>query len=184
MIIETIFSTVDAEGNPNFAPMGLLWGEENITVCPYRDTQTCRNLIETGRGVANLTDNALAYVQTALYQAVLPFAPARVIEGAVFLQACSWRELEVIDAAGTEDRAELRCRVVHAERRKDFLGFCRAANAVIEATVLATRLDLCDGKLVSERMAEFEAIVEKTGGAIETYALQLVQEYIRKAGKG
>ena len=27
MIIETIFSTLDANGNPNFAPMGIEWGE-------------------------------------------------------------------------------------------------------------------------------------------------------------
>ena len=60
MIIETIFSTLDAEGYPHFAPMGLLWGEEYMTVRPYRDTQTCRNLMATGCGVANVTDNVLA----------------------------------------------------------------------------------------------------------------------------
>jgi len=182
MIIETIFSTVDGDGIPNFAPMGLLWGDEHITVRPYRSTQTCRNLISNGYGVANITDNVLAYVQTALYDAVLPHLPASVIEGVIFLQACSWRELEVVDAGGTDDRAEFRCRVVHLERRKDFLGFCRAGSAVIEATILATRLDFYDKKVVEDRMVGFEAIVDKTGGAVEREALQLVREFIRKAG--
>ncbi len=181
MIIETIFSTLDAEGRPNFAPMGLLWGVDSVTVRPYRDTQTCRNLLSTGCGVANSTDNVLAYVQTALYNTVLPFSPAQAIEGIVFIQACSWRELEVEDAGGTGDRAEIRCRVVHTGRRKDFLGFCRAANAVIEAAILATRIDLLDRKVVEETMAGFDTIVEKTGGTIEKEAMKLVWEYIRKS---
>lgn len=182
MIVETIFSTVDAEGYPNFAPMGLLWGSEYLTVRPYRNTQTCRNLMATGCGVANVTDNVLAYVQTALYDAVLPYRPARTIEGAVFLQACSWRELEVVDKGGTDDRAEIRCRVVHAERQHDFLGFCRAGNAVIEATILATRLCAAERNEVEEKMSGFEEIVGKTGGAIEREAMRLVREYVVKAG--
>ena len=48
MIVETIFSTIDEDGNPNFAPMGLFWGDETVTVRPYRNTQTCRNLIDNG----------------------------------------------------------------------------------------------------------------------------------------
>jgi hypothetical protein len=180
MIIETIFSTTDAEGNPNFAPMGLLLGKEYVTVRPYRNTQTCRNLLETGCGVANITDNVLAYVQTALYDAVLPYNPARVVRGIVFIQACSWREVELVDAGGTEDRAELRCRVVHTESRRDFLGFCRAANAVIEAAILATRLDSYDGKIVNEKMIGFDTIVDKTGSLLEKEAMKLVWEYIRK----
>ena len=34
MIIETIFSTLDGAGRPNFAPMGVLWGEEEMTDNP------------------------------------------------------------------------------------------------------------------------------------------------------
>lgn len=182
MIIETIFSTVDAEGSPNFAPMGLLWGEEYITVRPYRNTQTWKNLTATGCGVANVTDNVLAYVQTALYDAVLPCRPARVVDGVVFLQACLWRELEVVDKGGSDERPEIRCRVVHTEKLHDFLGFCRAGNAVIEAAILATRLRIVESDDIEEKMAGFEMIVQKTGGAIEREALRLVREYIVKAG--
>ena len=181
MIIETIFSTVDAEGMPNFAPMGVEWGEEFCTVRPYRTTRTCGNLNASGIGVVNITDNVLSYVQTALYDGVLPFQPARVVEGVVFVQACSWRELEVVESGGSEARAEFRCRVMHAERRKDFLGFCRAANAVLEATILATRLDRNERSWVNERMVDFDRIVEKTGGVIEKEAMQLVRNFVLNA---
>jgi len=184
MIIETIFSTLDEAGKPNFAPMGLDWGEDSVVVRPFRNTDTCRNLLQTGYGVANVTDDVLAYAQCALNGDVLPFSPAGKIPGVVFEGACAWRELEVVSRGGTEERAEIQCRVVHSETRKCFLGFCRAANAVIEAVILATRLAFFDKKIVDERMAGFAEIVYKTGGAREKKALQVVEDFIRKAGKG
>ena len=89
----------------------------------------------------------------------------------------------MISQAGAGDRAEVQCRVVYSESRKDFLGFCRAANAVIEATILATRLDFYDRKIVAEKMAGYAETVDKTGGAAEKEALRVVRDFIRKRGR-
>jgi len=183
MIVETIFSTMDSEGNPNFAPMGLLWGDEFVTVRPFRNTDTCRNLLSSGYGVANLTDNVLAYVRCGLYGATLPYFQAKVAPGVVLQDACSWREMTVVLQGGSEDRAELRCRVLHKGWRRDFLGFCRARNAVLEAAILATRLAFHDKKAVYERLAHFREIVEKTGDPDEKQAFHLVEDYILRGGR-
>jgi hypothetical protein len=180
MIIETIFSTLDQSGKPNFAPMGLVWSEEFVIVRPYRDTQTCRNLLSTRYGVACISDDVLAYVQCALYDAVLPHFTAKTCPGVVLSSACSWREVEVVSEGGTNERAEIRCRVLHGGRQRDFLGFCRASNAVIEATILATRLKLCDPKVLTERMISYGEIVEKTGGDTEKQAFQMIQAYVQR----
>jgi len=182
MIIETIFSTLDETGKANFAPMGLEWGEDFITVRPFRKTRTCHNLLSSGYGVANLTDDVLAFVQCGLYAATLPNFQARVVPGVVFERACFWREMEVVSRGGSENRAELRCRVMHKGRQREFLGFCRASNAIIEATILATRLALHDRKLVEERMIRYREIVEKTGGESEKRAFQLVWDCIQPKG--
>jgi uncharacterized protein len=182
MIIETIFSTIDETGKPNFAPMGLVWGEEIITVRPFRTSQTYRNLLSGGYGVANVTDDVLAYVQCGLYDAALPHFPSKVAPGIVFQGACSWKELSVISNEGSEERAEMRCRVVHEGRQRDFLGFCRAGNAVLEAIILATRVRLLDPATVAERLAQYKEIVEKTGDENERHAFQLVHDYVRQGG--
>jgi uncharacterized protein len=182
MIIETIFSTIDETGAPNFAPMGLVWGEEYSTVRPFRSSRTYRNLISSGYGVANLTDDVLAYVQCGLYDAVLPNFPAKAAPGIVFEGVCSWRELAVISCEGSQERAEVRCRILHEGRQKEFLGFCRAANAVLEAIILATRVRFYDPKTVAEKLAWYREIVEKTGDANEKRAFQLVHDYIRQGG--
>ena len=181
MIIETIFSTLDESGNANFAPMGVVWGEEFITVLPFRNSHTCRNLLASGYGVANLTDDVLAYVRCGLYDAVLQHFAAKAVPGIVLKGACSWKELAVVSHGGDPDRADVRCRVLHTGRQKDFLGFCRASHAVLEAAILATRIGLLDPKAVADRLTQFEEIVEKTGDETERQALQLVREYVRKS---
>ena len=180
MIIETIFSTVDEMGQPNFAPMGIIWGEDELIVRPFRQSRTCHNLLASGYGVANLTDDVLAFVQSGLYDAVLPWFPASSVPGVVFQEACSWRELEVIAATGTPDRAEVRCRVVGKGWRRDFLGFNRARSAVIEAAILATRLHLHDPVTVAEALDRYEVIVKKTGDEVEKTAFECVCEFVRR----
>ena len=180
MIVETIVSTLDETGRPNFAPIGIVWDAEYVTVRPYRDTSTCRNLLATGYGVVNISDDVLAYVQCCLSNAVLPHFPARVVPGIVFDGCCSWREIEVTARNGSEERAELRCRVLYEGRRKDFLGFCRGANAVIEAAILATRLQWCDRNALMQEMARYRTVVEKTGDAAQKRAFQIIDDYVEK----
>jgi hypothetical protein len=181
MIIETIFSTLDENGRPNFAPMGVEWGEELLTVRPYRNTRTYLNLISSGYGVANLSDNALAFVKCGLYKEVLPNFPAKIIPGAIFYEACSWREMEVISEHRSGERAEVQCLVLHRGRKKDFTGFCRAANAVIEAAILATRFFLYNRETMEEKLNYYMNIIEKTGSNDEKRAFEMVREYVGSA---
>jgi len=180
MIVETIFSTVDENGGPNFAPMGVEWGEEFLTVRPFRNTRTCRNLLSTGYGVVNLADDVLAYVRCALYDAALPHFPAKTVPGVVFSGTCSWREVRLLSQSGNDERAELPCRVLYDGRQRDFLGFRRASNAIIEAAILATRLAILDRNMLAESLSHYAAIVNKTGDDIEKQAFHLVQEYVEK----
>jgi hypothetical protein len=180
MIVETIFSTVDETGKPDFAPMGIVWSGESVIVRPFRNTQTCRNLLALGYGVANFSDDALAYVQCGLYGEILPHFPANSVRGIVFQGACSWLELAVTSWGGTDARAELQCRVLSGGRQRDFLGFCRARNAVIEAAIMASRLAFINRKKAAEDLNLYMKIVDKTGDDKEKQAVQLVQDYIRK----
>ena len=184
MIIETIFSTVNEAGQPNFAPMGIDWGEDELTVRPFRQSRTCHNLIATGYGVANLTDDVLAFVQSGLYDAALPHFPASTVPGVVFQEACSWRELAVITVTGTAERAEVRCRVVGKGWRRDFLGFNRARGAVLEAAILATRLHLHDPGTVAEALDRYAVIVGKTGDEVEKTAFERIREFVQRWPSG
>lgn len=180
MIIESIFSTIGVDGQPNFAPMGVVWGEETITVRPFRQTKTYENLITSGYGVVSLTDDVRAFVQCGLYHVVLPHFAAKQVPGVVYRDACAWRELQVISQGGDEQRAEVQCRVAESRRQREFIGFCRARSAVLEAAILATRLHLLDAEWVHARLDEYETIVEKTGDENERLAFLEIRQYIRR----
>ncbi len=179
MIIEFIFSTIGVDGQPNFAPMGVVWGEETITVRPFRQTKTYENLITSGYGVVSLTDDVRAFVRCGLYHEILPHFAAKQVPGVVYQGACAWRELQVVSQGGDEQRAEIRCRVVEKGYQREFIGFCRARTAVLEAAILATRLHLLDVEWIHARLDEYETIVEKTGDENERLAFQEILQYIR-----
>ena len=181
MIIESLFSTLGPDEKPNFAPMGITWGEVDVIVRPFRDTATYRNLLATGYGVLSLTDDVLPFIQTSLYRIDLPYFPAHSVPGVVLQGACSWRELQVLPVGGTPERAEVRCRTVYEGRLREFLGFCRASAAVLEAAILATRLNAHTPEAVHEIMQHYAQIVEKTGGDNDQRAFQLVEQFIRSS---
>lgn len=176
--IEVIFSTLDEDGQPNFAPMGVTWGEKELIVRPFRNTDTCRNLVATGCSVANVTDNVLLFAQSALSDPVFPHFDARQVRSVVLKDVCYWHELIVTEVGGDDRRAEIRCRVVGQGWQRDFLGFSRAKNAVIEAAILATRLHLRDHAEVQDEYRRYQEIVDKIGGDQEREAMRYLRDYV------
>jgi hypothetical protein len=184
LIIESILTTLAADGTVNCAPMGVEWGEETIVVKPFLETTTFRNLRETGAGVVNLTDDVLLFAQAALGNPVFPYEPAVAIPGVVLRAACSWREVRVVSVDDTPPRSRIVTRVAHAGSRREFLGFNRARHAVLEATILATRLHLLPREEIAREMDRLQVIVDKTAGAREREAMALVRDHVRTATAG
>jgi len=180
MILETIVSTVDAQGRLNFAPMGITIEEERILLRPFRSALTCKNLEEIGEGVINFTDNVLLFARCAVESCVPPHRDAREVRGKVLEDVCYWKEFVVTSKDLSEERGRFWGRVVFEERARDFIGFNRARHAVIEATILATRLHLLGRGRVLEEIARLRALVDKTGRPAEREAFEFLTEYARR----
>ncbi len=181
MIIESILTTLDAGGAVNFAPMGVEWGEEEIVLKPFLETTTFRNLQANGAAVVNLTDDVMLFAQGAISNAQFPAVPATVVRGVVLEAACSWREVRVRSLDATPPRARVVTGVVHRGVRREFLGFNRARNAVLEAAILATRTHLLPPDQIRDEFARLQVIVDKTAGPREREAMALLTDYVRLA---
>ena len=179
MILETLITTLDGEGGVNVAPMGVVWGEKEITVKPYKETTTFHNLSQTGDAVVNLVDDVLYYVQAALGSPTFPSAPAVVVKGVVLKAACSWRELRVRAAETAGPRAQFTCDVLHIGSHREFVGYNRAWNAVLEATILATRTRFLPIEEILEEYRRLRIIVDKTAGPEERQAMTLLADFVR-----
>lgn len=178
MIIESILTSLAADGTVNCAPMGVEWGEAEIVIKPFVDTTTFRNLRATGAAVVNLTDDVMLFAQGATGDVIFPHGPATVVRGAVLEAACAWREVEVVSIDDTPPRSRIVTRVVHHGTRREFLGFNRARHAVLEAAILATRTHLLPPPEILAEMARLTIIVNKTAVPRELAAMAHVAAVI------
>jgi hypothetical protein len=179
VIIESILTSMAADGTINFAPMGVEWGDTTIVLKPFLETTTFRNVRETRVAVVNLTDDAMLFAQGAISSPQFPWVAAAVVRGAVLEAATSWRELEVVSIDDTPPRSRIEARVVHQGIRREFLGFNRARHAVLEAAILATRTHLLPAEEIRAEFARLQVIVDKTAGPRERDAMTMLTEYVR-----
>lgn len=181
MIVETMLTTMDEAGRVNFAPMGVVWGDAELTIKPYRETTTFRNLVATGQAVVHLIDDVLYFARGAISSPEFPASPAAVVRGVVLEEACSWREVEVRVGDTSGPRGLFRCAVVHRGFRREFIGFNRARNAVLEAAILATRTRLLPIEEILAEFAKLQVAVDKTAGPREHEAMALLTDHVRRA---
>jgi len=81
MVGETVVTTLDEQGEPHSAAMGVVWGEETIIIRPYTNTRTFRHLRKRGEAVVNVTDDVLLFAKSALTHERLECEPARASTG-------------------------------------------------------------------------------------------------------
>src|ERR671919_1384906 len=179
MIVETIVTSLDANGAVNCAPMGVEWGDAAIMLKPFIETATYRNLTATRAAVVNLTDDVMLFAQAAISNPVYSTEPAHVVRGVMLADCCSWREVEVRAVDSSPPRSRIETAVVHRGTRREFIGFNRARHAVLEAAIYATRLHLLPRAFIESEMARLQVIVDKTAGPEELEAMALLTEHIR-----
>lgn len=185
MILEGIVTSINAAGELNVAPMGPIV-DESLTwlhLRPFQTSQTFRNLQQQPHGVFHVVDDVLLLAKAAIGKLdTLPetFA-AEKISGRVLSSACRWYEFEVESLDATQDRTEIRTRVVNVGRLRDFFGFNRAKHAVLEAAILATRLHLLPRDDVDRQLSALRGPVEKTAGPDELAAFQLICDHVANA---
>ena len=186
MIVETVVTTLDEDGEVNFAAMGVVWDEERLVIRPYVATRTFRNLVRTREAVVNVTDDVLVFAKSALSRERFPSRPATRVRGAILDDACHWREVTVEHvlppgprSAGA-DRAEVATRVVAGAVGRPFAGLCRAKHAVVEASILASRARRLPRDEVLQGLDRLDPLIDKTGGPAEREAMAYIRAHVAR----
>ena len=182
MIIEGIVTTLDADDVLNVAPMGPIvdLSMTKLVLRPFQSSTTYRNLKVRPYGVFHVVDDVLLIAQAALdrLECLPPAFAATRITGQVLYDCCRWYEFEIEHIDDSAERTSLAANVVHVGRLRDFFGFNRAKHAVLEATILATRLKRIPESEVRSQLAALAIPVEKTAGERERAAFDLVTKYV------
>ena len=182
MIVEGIVTTLGPADELNVAPMGPIVDETitHLILRPFQTSTTYQNLKARPYGVFHVVDDVLLIAEAALdrLEQVPVTIPAERIMGRVLSDCCRWYEFEITRINDSSERTSLDANVVHVGRRHDFLGFNRARHAVLEATILATRLQLIPEAEVRLQLQALAIPVEKTSGPRELAAFRLVTSYV------
>jgi len=170
LIREVIVTTVNAEGAPHLAPLGLIAEGERWILAPFHPSTTLDNLRQAPFAVANLTDDVRVFAGCLTGRRDWPLTPAAVVAAPRLEATLSHLELVVVEVREHELRPRFVCRVAHQALHAPFKGFNRAQAAVIEAAVLVSRLHLLPRAEVEAELERLEVTVGKTAGPAEAEA--------------
>lgn len=186
MILEALVTSHDSDGNVNIAPMGPDVSEQlsSFTLKPFRSSQTFANLRATGRAVVHVTDD----VELLAAAAIGKVDPTGLVEPLLvqwvkLVDCCRWFAVEVESWSddpftGEQFRPRAVCKVLHRGEQRPMFGLCRAKHAVVEAAILATRIELLGRDEVRQQMKPLRVLVEKTGGAAEHRAWLTLEAFV------
>ena len=180
-ISEIIATTISLSGDPNAAPIGVI-SDSNLYARIYTNTQTYANIKTTKKMVANIVDDPLLFVLSAIMK--LSIDEFRMDDGdPVLKDARAW----VVFKCSIEDRPQ--CATVNLRPlkkkilKRSIQPANRGFNAVIEATIYATRyLAMKDPKYL-RWIEHCDEIVIKCGGEREKEAMRKLKDFLRIDGE-
>lgn len=177
MILEGIVTTRNSDGTVNVSPMGPRVDNEmrQFVLRPFQTSTTYKNLKRTGEGVLHVTDNVEMIARAAIGKLV---APRTLNDGLVLEDCCRWFQFRVAELDDSAERTTISCEVFESGQVRDFFGLNRGKHAVIEAAILATRIGIIPNEAITSPLAELSILVDKTGGAAEHRAFDVLQQFI------
>ncbi len=175
-ISEVIFTTISPDGIPNAAPMGLHNKEGRLFVRIY-NSKTLENIMKKPIASANIVDDPVLFVQSALSD----MEPERFefIDGfPVLKDALGWilfnckckkgKNISIVEMSPIKGK-------INTRKLKPVN---RGFNAVIEASIHATRYVAFRNQKYLGYIEYYNSIVKKCGGALEKEAMGLLYELI------
>ena len=190
MIVETILSTISADGIVNFAPIGIHIPNVDLGCAHlnqfvlrlYAGSRTYENLRTVREGVVNFTNDVLAFVETGLYSGCPPYLPSQKVRPPGMAYAGETWEFTVTHFDSAIEPALVQGEIVHREQKKGSTGFCRAQGAVLEAAIAATRWQYLPVEKITSLWPVWLEIVKKTGGQREWEAFNKVSLFLSARG--
>ena len=170
MIMETIVTTRTGKGHTHIAPMGMREQDGLIVLAPFKPSRTFDNMRREGCAIINHTDDVRVFAGCLTGHRNWSLCPAVKVHGQRLEHCLSHIELELEHIKNDEQRPELLFRPVYEQTHAPFRGFNRAQAAVIEASVLVSRLRILPLEKIETDINHLAIAIEKTAGPHEQLA--------------
>ena len=179
---ESVVVTVDADGSPHIAPLGVVERPPHLILAPFRPSRTLDNLERHPAATVNYVDDVRIFAGCVTgRRREWPVLPAERVPGFRLVDALAHAELEIVGVEPDELRPRFLGREVHRVLHRPFLGFNRAKHAVIEGAILISRLHLLPRSEIEAEFRRLAVLVDKTAGAAEREAWSWLEEALAAA---
>ena len=179
LINEIILTTCDETGAPHVAPLGLIANGTRWTLSPFRPSKTLTNLSIHQCCVASLTDDARVFAGCVTGRRSWPLVPTRAGYPPRLQDCLAHWELEVKQVEEDPLRPRYVCEVSGSGVHAAYSGYNRAFGAVVEASVLVSRLHILDINEIYSEFSRLKTSVVKTGGGREIEAFEWLENVVR-----
>ncbi|MHB1231900.1 MAG: DUF447 domain-containing protein [Burkholderiales bacterium] len=188
MIFETIVTTLYADGRVHIAPMGVREEDGFIIISPFRPSTSLDNLLREQSGVINYTDDVRVFAGCLTGRWQWPTLPVESIRGARLAGALAHTEVRLDRVEDDPVRPRLICKPSHHAHHGPFRGYNRAQAAVLEAAILASRLEMLTREKIDQELAYLKIAIDKTAGPREleawTWLMEKIEAHRRQAITG
>lgn len=182
-ISETIVST--GLEFPNAAPIGIIVKGGRPFVRLFKGSHTWANVLKEKYLAANITYDPLLFVRSTFFDlepSEFDYVSVHGFNFPVLKEAEAWIIFECVNLKNTDQALVADLIPIEAgfneEKRKELLVPNRGFNAVLEATVHATRYQLSGDKKYLELIRHYETLSSKCGGEREKKAMKLLYEVL------
>jgi hypothetical protein len=162
--------------------MGISEVNGHFLIKAFKPSSTYDNLMRHGQCSINFVDDVRIFAGALTGRRDWPTSLCQQIEGEYISDALSHIELEVVRLDDTDPRACFYAAVICDVNHKPFRGFNRAQNAVIEAAILVSRLDMLSEQKIRDEIAYLTIAIDKTAGVRELEAWGWLIERVEQAG--
>jgi hypothetical protein len=181
LILETIVTTMGERGSCHIVPFGLIADGGDFVVAPFRPSPTIANLERHPWLSAAAPIDVRVIAGAVTGRRHWATVQCEKIDCLRLAECYAHMELEVRDVLADKARPRFRCQVVHTAQHRPFLGYNRAQAAVIEAAILATRLNMLPPTKIRTEMEYLAIAVSKTAGPFELEAWSWIKERVDTA---
>lgn len=183
MIIESVLITKNKDNTPHFAAAGVEYSLDIISFYLYKKSKTAENLLNKKEGVVNISDKALHIVKSALSASDFSIKRTENINSYYLADSCSYSEFICRDIKEKNDKYIIEAEVISKNNIRDYNGFNRANNLLVETAVKVSRINIKYTKSEVEKfLDENRRVIFKTASADGIKCYYFLKDYLKNLG--
>jgi uncharacterized protein len=150
--------------------MGIHVTENKLIILPFRPSKTLTNLLTHHEAVINYCTDVRVFAGCVTGRHDWPVKEAEKIKGKVLVNTLAHSEIELVRVEDDPQRPKLFCKVLHTVNHAPFAGFNRAQFAVLEASILLSRIKWLPINKIETELEYLRIGLEKTACEAELEA--------------